>query len=836
MNAPFRPLPPALASAAERVKAAVRAACERTIESLGLAALSSNNVFQRDGLLGAQFELNRKSAIFALTFNGAFDDRLLREVRPFATPDAGPTNWSELSLVDDHEVEVQVAAERFGMQIAQNCDWELRDLDTCVGPMLGSIGARRAEAPPRNPLRPEIIGYATIRAIESVSDRADVRKVLEAEFIRSLAATLPQIYASVMGELRSVGIKPVGMSERLLDRNNERQHDRPLDRQQDRQNDRPQDRPPAESTRGGDSRPAPLNGPATGSGFAPGAGSRRAGAGESKPGAIGRPMSRRGGGTPLGQVDVELMSLMRRLTVANRGGGGHGGGNGGGGDDNIDDRGGGQSNLGDFDSGAAPFDGYTDDGLRLAAPNLIRAHRDELRSASSGALDHMVIDVVGSLFDQILSDPKVPPQMARQIGRLQLPVLRTALGDPTFFSSRKHPVRRFINRISSLASAFEDLEAEEGKLFLQRVRQLVQGIVEGDFDQAEVYERQLAALEAFVNEQARQEVSEQGDAATLIAQKEGQARVRQHYANRLEGELGTLAVPPFVRDFISQVWSQVLVKAHLTDGTDDSRFKRFRHAGRELFMSVQPKGTPAQRKTFLMQLPKLMQELTEGMDFIAWPAESKKTFFGALLPAHAQSLKGEALSTLDFNLLARQVDKVFETPIPSQAEVSHSGDPATTSEDAILPTLTAEEIQRIGLVDEASVDWAGKVDIEVGAEAPIAEVDIAIDGMPAPEPIEPMQGKALAEHVQIGYAYQMHLEGAWHKVRLTHVNPARTFFVFSRGRKHKQAISLTHRMLVRLCDSARLRAFESAYLVERATARARRQLAKVTPAAGAFTT
>jgi hypothetical protein len=51
---------------------------------------------------------------------------------------------------------------------------------------------------------------------------------------------------------------------------------------------------------------------------------------------------------------------------------------------------------------------------RLAPlPNLIHAHRDELRQASRRPLDHMVIDVIGFLFDQILADPKVPPQMAR---------------------------------------------------------------------------------------------------------------------------------------------------------------------------------------------------------------------------------------------------------------------------------------------------------------------------------------------------------------------------------------------------------------------------------------
>ena len=73
-----------------------------------------------------------------------------------------------------------------------------------------------------------------------------------------------------------------------------------------------------------------------------------------------------------------------------------------------------------------PHDGLTG----LMAVNLIRAHREELLQASSGKLDHMVIDVVGSLFDQILSDSRVPPQMARQIARLQLPVLRVALQRP----------------------------------------------------------------------------------------------------------------------------------------------------------------------------------------------------------------------------------------------------------------------------------------------------------------------------------------------------------------------------------------------------------------------
>jgi carbohydrate-selective porin OprB len=98
--------------------------------------------------------------------------------------------------------------------------------------------------------------------------------------------------------------------------------------------------------------------------------------------------------------------------------------------------------------------------------------------------------------------------------------------------------------------------------------------------------------------------------------------------------------------------------------------------------------------------------------------------------------------------------------------------------------------------------------------------------MPAPgEPPEPTRGPALADNVQLGFAYQMHLGGQWQKVRLSHVSPGRSFFIFTHGSRHKQTVSLTQRMLERLAETGRLRAFENASLIDRATARARRQLA-----------
>ncbi len=812
-------------------------AAERCVDSLGTAALASANVFQRDNLLSAQFEMNRKLAVFCDTFDETLDRRVEREIMPrdAAASVLAETSWDALSLVDNSEVELQVSAERFGLQIGQGCENEQRELDTFIGSLLYASQTTRATQAdkPRNPLRPEVIGGAVMRGVGEVTDRAELQKVLVSELERALAPGMAKTYAAIVADFRAAGVKPTALSFRPSQRGVHPGFGRStsgydtssravgLDSVHGGEADA--------STGGGMSGMSGMSGLHHASG--PGQGSTfgqsdwrasRDGrltehGGASPPSAhagLRRSMNGAGtmAGTPIGQVDAGLMSLIRRLAFS-------GDFNAAAGDSQF------VAERDSGPSGAGAFDGQAVRGGPIA-PNLIHTHRDALRQASAGSLDHMVIDVIAGLFDQILSDPKVPPQMARQIARLQLPVLRAALGDASFFSSRKHPVRRFVNRIASLGSGFDDFESDSGQRFVALVRELVQEIVAGDFDQIEVYEHKLSVLEAFIVEQNGRELKANGDAAGLLAQKETDLRLQQRYAQQLRALLKPLPMADFVRDFLSQVWSQALSVAARQDGPGSARVTRLRHAGRELIMSVQPKGSVSQRKAFLAQLPTLMKELNEGMDLIGWSDVSKKGFFGQLLPAHAESLKGEALRTLDYNLLARQVDVALGEAIPNADELPPPNAQLPVLRDEIItPTFSAEEAERIGLVDEAAFDWDGKVDIELGGEPDVSVADQTIEGLPAPDAVEPVRGKSLAEHVQIGFAYRMHLEGKWHKVRLSHVSAGRTFFVFSRGSRHKQAISMTHRMLVRLCESERLRAFENGYLLERATARARKQLA-----------
>ncbi|HEX2540812.1 MAG TPA: DUF1631 family protein [Caldimonas sp.] len=873
----------ALDAAMNQIRTAASAAAMRVAEHLGALAHAATKIAERDQLVATQQEMRRNMGAFQGALHEALRERVAKELAPRvdAKRRIESADWQTLSLVDDKEVEEQMNFVRLGQMISQESEWQLRELAAYVGALL-NLG--RADDD-RNPLRAEVVGAALHRGIEAISGERESRRILSRELGQAMAQAMPGCYSDILKMLQERGVRPVNLTVRTVEG-------------------------PGNQLGAGNSGYAtlPRDGRIStrsgygdlGDGLDSGddldllAAHRRALA-TAFPGRSPPPDSVRGPpadfrttpsrARPSANADEQLMTLLRRLSAAasrsgeldapnlRRGpvprGGGSAGARGAHGPSAYAGTASGAMSASGLErlgphsrsgigadpsrSGTSPGDsggsgGQYGDGLTgLMAVNLIRAHREELIQASSGKLDHMVIDVVGSLFDQILSDSRVPPQMAREIARLQLPVLRVALNDPTFFSTRRHPVRRFVNRIASLACAFDDFDAGPGAQFLQRVRKLVDEIVQGDFDQIELYAEKVAELESFIAEQSEDDVKASGAVSTLEA-KESELRIQQRYMLQLRGSLGPLSLPEYLQEFLAQVWSQALVLATRRDGPDSDRAKRYRRVGTDLVMSIQPKGSPTLRKKFIMQLPPLMKDLNEGMRLIGWPEAAQKEFFSKLLPAHAESLKGHAMSELDHNLLVKQVELVFATPVPGAEAFMRAEPVPEVPPEVIERRFTPDEARQVGFVPETAVDWAGEVKSGKEGEATLggglqpaepatpsiaAAIDPAAKAQLGPEttesgdPGEPTRGAQLIDHIKLGFAYQMHLKDEWQKVRLAHVSSGRSFFVFTRGGKHQETISMTSRMLARMCETGRFRAVESAYLMERATQRARKQLAEL---------
>jgi hypothetical protein len=836
-------------------------------------------------------------AAFEKALRHAIDEEVSPEREPTAFHD--PTDWMAVGLVDEDQFENRLAFERVGQFIAHECEAELRDLAAYTGELLNVGWAD----PSRNPMRGQVIAVALNQAVEAVAQGGECRRILVKAWGQALAKALPSSYRSIVKDFSARGFRQVDLAVR-----------------------------PSASSVGGPAGVGGAGGAAVGANAAaaPGLEAMRDLWEKSMlgrvPGGAGTDAARpweasirnpQGGGSPGGApgsagMEHAAAMLERLMQVATGGsawldataqhdGAALTGGRGGGGVSDADL----MKLLRRLNNGAptaagegpgagprqartgaeptffgAPFASIGVGATRsmfaeLPPTNLIRAHHDELMQASSGEVDHMVIEVVAGLFDQILADARVPPEIAREIARLQMPVLRVALRDASFFSLRKHPVRRFINRISTLATGFAEFESGPGKELLGRVNALVTEIVEGDFDQVPLYARKLGELEDFVAAKSRAEFESTPAAATLQA-KEAEWQMTQLFSGRLHEAYEQLPIPSYLKEFLAGVWSQAIVASAQGDEADPAREKRFRRAAFDLVASIQPKRSAEQRSQFLAGLRGLTGTLDEGLALIGWPKGEHDAFFGKLIADHSGSLKAAPGSELDHNMLLRQLDAAARTPLPNVGESGASA-PSAAADEAFEPRFSAREAQRVGLLEEASVDWSGPDSISAvqkgaalatdtslrGSEAPV-ELDLDLATRPAPiddlpvarahpvapadpedfpsiepppeavvppptraapaavgEPEEPTAGPRLRHHLQIGASYQLHLKEQWEKVRLSHMNTSRTFFLFTHGTEDRGTISMTARMLGRLCDTGRLKAFEDKPLVDRATDRMR---------------
>jgi hypothetical protein len=873
---PSDPIVPALlASAQDRIRATLDAAVVEVANNLLVLMKSAGTYRERGQLAFAQIHIleNREPLLtsFASALREGIDDDIAAQAE--SRSQSSTTDWQTISLVAEGQIEEKISFERIGQMIAHRSEAELRELDAYMSTVLrhGWADSRR------NPFRGAILGSALHKAIEKITDEADTQKIFGRELGQAMASAMPACFRDIVGDLQKRGVKKTDLAMRPSDEFSARpqRSGSSFDELRSRWEASwigraPSEQPPLRSWE------ASILGrfndidPLSGDGDVESSAALldrmiRGG----MPGTIGPP----GGSRPsaAAAADVELMKLLRRL---------NGGGTYMGEFDALPRDTGYGSYAGERDPEAtradftptrpgiplgAAYEQPPSNGLSgLMAVNLIRAHRAELLKATRGQLDHLVIEVVSSLFDQILSDARVPPEMARQLARLQLPVLRAALGDGSFFSSRRHPVRRFINRVGSLACAFDTFDGGPAQQLLDRTRELVDEIVDGDFDQLDLYDAKLLELERFVADQTHAEIRASAAAATLRG-KELEWRVQQRFGERLRAALEPLALPTFLLDFLIGGWAQAIVMASRREGADAAYPLRLRRTATELVKSVQPKRSSSERKDFVAGLPALMAELTQTMKFVDWPQAAQDEFFGQLVTQHAGSLKGAPRSELDHNMMMRSLEAAFRTPVPSADEAAEAAADATPL-PAVEQHFSLEEELAIGLVSEHEVDWAHAVAAAVpvvepaaaraparqhepaaalamaGSNASLPPIDAAalkpVDAAPPPEPIELPEspelasGPQLRDHLQLGFSYQLNLKSEWQKVRLTYMSPARSLFLFSHGARNRETISMTARTLGRLCATGRMRAFENAFLVDRATQRARQQLAKSTAGEG----
>ncbi|MEH3022826.1 MAG: DUF1631 domain-containing protein [Pseudomonas oryzihabitans] len=284
-----------------------------------------------------------------------------------------------------------------------------------------------------------------------------------------------------------------------------------------------------------------------------------------------------------------------------------------------------------------PLDGYD---LRAQLDTALgRISERSGRKRVVGQVDEDVINLVGMLFEFILDDLTLPDSLKALIARLQIPMLKVAVLDKTFFSRGSHPARRLLNEIAAASLGWGEQSDLQRDGLYQKIEQIVQRLLTDFVDDPEIFAELLADFMAYVSdEQRRSELLEQ---RTRDAE-EGRARAeiaRLQVEHVLSLRLQEHALPAAVQRVLREAWSQVLLLTCLKQGYDSSEWRAALKTMDDLIWSIQPHHDVASRQRLLEMVPGLLKALREGLASAAFDPFSTSEFFTELESLHVQTFQ-----------------------------------------------------------------------------------------------------------------------------------------------------------------------------------------------------
>jgi hypothetical protein len=272
-----------------------------------------------------------------------------------------------------------------------------------------------------------------------------------------------------------------------------------------------------------------------------------------------------------------------------------------------------------------------------ALVNIVRQMRAAPAGASLAGADAITIDLVAMLFDFVFDDDHIPAEAKAHLGRLQIPTLKVALLDKSFFSSKSHPARRLIDLLAESAMG---VDPDGGGPTLAVIERSVQRVLDEFVTDQAVFDRVAGEVAAFIEERHHAESGLVERSARAIEERERDedARLAAHeaIARRLAAREW---VPPAVRSMLQDTWTLALVHVHRTEGEDSATWQGLLATADELLWSVEPKHAGDERKRLITMLPAMLKRLQMGFERGGMPPRARLEFLGTLVDCHASAMK-----------------------------------------------------------------------------------------------------------------------------------------------------------------------------------------------------
>lgn len=290
--------------------------------------------------------------------------------------------------------------------------------------------------------------------------------------------------------------------------------------------------------------------------------------------------------------------------------------------------------------------------------------------------DMQTIDLVGMLFEYMLSDDNLPDTVKTLLSYLHTPFLKIAFIDKDFFEQPEHPARALMNSLAEAGARWVSNDGKDQHDIYLKIKATVFQLLKEFKNDVAIFSELLLKFNAYTNNLVRRQALMERRVLEKVQGeeklREAKVRVNQEVRKRIDQR----AVPSALLLLLLQPWSDFLSFVLLRYGDATEHWKRALQVVDELLWSIQPKTLQADKNRLLKLQGPLTAALERGFETIGYDQSKGRKLVEAI--AHLQKMA----------LQSRQAQPASE-PMRSKLE-NMAAEKAGGSVVAELP-VTAEE-------------------------------------------------------------------------------------------------------------------------------------------------
>jgi hypothetical protein len=282
------------------------------------------------------------------------------------------------------------------------------------------------------------------------------------------------------------------------------------------------------------------------------------------------------------------------------------------------------------------------------------------------ASDMQTIDLVGMLFEYMLSDEHLPDSVKALLSYLHTPFLKIAFIDKNFFEQPEHPARILLNSLAESGVRWVGNDGSDQFEIFNKIKITVFRLLEDFKNDVRLFAELLIEFNAYTHNVARrQELMER----RALEKAQGEEKLREakvQVNNAVRSRTDGREMPSAILLLLLQPWSDYLSFILLRYGENSDSWLRAVTVVDDLLWSLEPKTLQTDKVKQIEKQDALLAALEHGFETIGYEQAKGRKLIDAVIALQRlalQSKKAEsAPAPMRTKLESMAAEKAGQTP------------------------------------------------------------------------------------------------------------------------------------------------------------------------------